>query len=204
MNIISSLSNIPVSHSCIGDLFPKLSGKSQKVRQLERAGEIVRLKRGLYVVSPEVSGVPISTELIANHLYGPSYISMLSALRFYGLIPETVYEMQSVTIKHFKRFENQFGRFCYYSCPVSFFGIGIAQRDGFVIASPEKALCDLVVHTKGIHFRYKKEWIQYLEDDIRFDMACLDKMDTTIIRSCATIGKKKNTLLLLAQIIEKK
>lgn len=203
MNVISSLSNIPVSHSCIGDLFPKLSGKNQKVRQLEQAGEIVRLKRGLYVVSPEVSGVPISTELIANHLYGPSYISMLSALRFYGLIPETVYEMQSVTIKHSKRFENKFGRFCYYSSPATCFGIGIVQQGGFIIASPEKALCDLLVHSKGIHFRYKKEWIQYLEDDIRLDMNCLNKMDTAIIRKCAAVGKKKKTLLLLAQMIEK-
>ena len=39
----------------------------------------------------EITGKILSTELIANHLYAPSYVSMSSALRYYGLIPETVY-----------------------------------------------------------------------------------------------------------------
>ena len=57
------------------------------MRSLEQKNYVIRLKRGLYVVSPEVSRVPLSLELIANHLYAPSYVSMSSALRYYGLIP---------------------------------------------------------------------------------------------------------------------
>ena len=41
---------------------------NQKVRNLELAGKLIRLKKGLYVVNPNVSRVALSTELIANHI----------------------------------------------------------------------------------------------------------------------------------------
>ena len=71
---------------------------------MEKSEVIIRLKRGMYVVNPEFSGVPVSTELIANHLYSPSYVSMHTALRWYGLIPERVAVTQSMTIKHSRSF----------------------------------------------------------------------------------------------------
>ena len=55
--------------------------------------------------NPEITGKILSTEVIANHLYAPSYVSMSSALRYYGLIPETVYTKQSMTLKHSRDFE---------------------------------------------------------------------------------------------------
>lgn len=205
MNNLVTLQNIPVSNSVLGNLFPNISGKNQKVRELERAGDIIRLKRGLYVVSPETSGKPLSSELIANHLYGPSYVSMQTALRYYGLIPEAVYVMQSLTVKHSRYFENAVGRFQYISCHPDYFSIGLAQisEDGcnFVMASPEKALCDLIVNTLGLNFRYKKELREWLAEDIRFDMDAFSRMNSDIFYRCATIGKKKNTLNLLAKLL---
>jgi len=205
VNKLATLQNIPVSNSVLGNLFPEISGKNQKVRELERAGEIIRLKRGLYVVSPEISGKPVSTELIANRLYGPSYVSMQTALRYYGLIPEAVYVTQSLTVKHSRNFENAFGRFQYISCLPDYFSIGLAQisEDGcnFVMASPEKALCDLIVNTPGLNLRYKKELHEWLEEDIRLDMDGFSQANLDIFRQCAAVGKKKNTLNLLAKIL---
>ena len=57
------------------------------MEQLEMADEIIRLKRNLYVVNPEETGVKLSMGLMANHLLAPSYVSMSTALRYYGLIP---------------------------------------------------------------------------------------------------------------------
>ena len=89
-NPLRQLGNIPVTASVLESLFPHIKGGSQKLRLLERDKQIIRLKKGLYVCSPEITGKTLSTELIANHLYAPSYVSMLSALRYYGLIPEEV------------------------------------------------------------------------------------------------------------------
>jgi Predicted transcriptional regulator len=206
MNSLKVLRNIPVNSTVIGNLYPKIIGKSQKVRLLERAGEIVRLKRGLYVVNPQVSDVPISTELIANHLYGPSYVSMLSALRYYGLIPEAVQELQSLTVKHSRTFENRFGVFRYLNCPADYFSIGLTQQKTgdayFVVASPEKALCDLIVHTPGLNLRYQKECLAFLEQDLRLDMDAFFEMNPNIFRQCAATGKKSNTMNIFAKVLE--
>ena len=66
-------------------IFTNIEAGNQKMRNLEADHKIIRLKKGLYVVSPNVSRVALSTELVANHLYAPSYVSMQTALRYYGL-----------------------------------------------------------------------------------------------------------------------
>ena len=66
---LEHIGNIPVSTSVIASLFTNIEAGNQKVRNLEAAHKIIRLKKGLYVVSPNVSRVALSTELVANHLY---------------------------------------------------------------------------------------------------------------------------------------
>ena len=86
-NVLRQFGNIPITAVTIGSLFPSLTEKNKKVRWLEKHDEIIRLKRGLYVVNPDITGKTLSTELMANHIYAPSYVSMSTALRYYGLIP---------------------------------------------------------------------------------------------------------------------
>ena len=97
-NVLTQLRNIPVTSACIASLYPKVKTKWKMMEQLEMADEIIRLKRNLYVVNPEETGVKLSMGLMANHLLAPSYVSMSTALRYYGLIPEAVYATQSVTL----------------------------------------------------------------------------------------------------------
>ena len=80
--LIRNFGNIPITSSIIESLYSDLKSTDKKVLRLEKQGYIIRLKRGLYVLNPEYSGVTLSTELIANHLYAPSYISMSTALRY--------------------------------------------------------------------------------------------------------------------------
>ena len=68
------IGTIPITTSIIESLYPELRSRDKKVAWLEKNGYIIRLKRGLYVVNPEHSGKMLSSELIANHLYAPSYI----------------------------------------------------------------------------------------------------------------------------------
>lgn len=172
-NPLRQLGNIPVTSSVLTSLFPHIKGESQKVRLLERNNQIIRLKKGLYVCSPEVTGKALSTELIANHLYAPSYVSMLSALRYYSLIPETVYTNQSMTFKHAKAFDTPLGRFEYTHISREAFSIGLScgRKDGyaFVMATPEKALCDLIANSTNVNLRYLKDAETYLEEDLRME-----------------------------------
>ena len=188
-------------------IFPDISGMSWKAKRLERSGDIVRLKRGLFVVAPQVSGVRINEFLLANHISGPSYVSMQTALRYYGLIPEAVHSVISVSVGLSKTYTNLYGRFEYIHCSMcEYFSIGIRSishgEANFLIASPEKALCDLLTYTPNLNLRYTEEVRAWLEEDIRFDMDALAQLDLDIMRRCAAIGRKKAMINQIIKIIE--
>lgn len=205
---LEHIGNIPVSTATLASLFPKLEAGNQKVRQLETAGKIIRLKKGLYVLDPKVSHVALSTELIANQLYTPSYVSMQTALRYYGLILEAVYTTQSMTLKHTRRFDTPVGRFEYQRVAREAFPTGITsinkQSYAFLLATPEKALCDLIAHSPKLYLRYLKDVETYLEDDLRMDIEDFLHMDASIFERYAQAdGKKANSIETLIKYLKK-
>lgn len=112
-----------------------------------RKGLLVRL-RNEYYAFPEFRQVPDSARYVANRIYTPSYISLHSALAFYGIIPEEVVQITSVTTLKTTRFENDFGTFHYHNVKTSlYFGFDIKSMHdgrGVLFATPEKALLDLL------------------------------------------------------------
>lgn len=206
-NPLQRLGNIPVTVSILESLFPHIKGTSQKIRLLERDKQIVRLKRGLYVCSPEVTGKMLSTELIANHLYAPSYVSMSSALYYYGLIPEAVYIKQSMTLKHSRDFDTPLGRFEYTHISKKVFSIGLTSitKDdyAFVIAAPEKALCDLIAHSPKVNLRYMKDAEVYLKEDIRMELEDFRQMNIEIFEEYIKVGKKTDSIRTLIKLLRK-
>ena len=191
----------------LASLFPENKAGGEKVRSLEQKEYVIRLKRGLYVVSPEISRVPLSLELIANHLYAPSYVSMSSALRYYGLIPETVYTMQSMTVKHSRSFDTPVGHFDFSCINREAFHVGVTiinkQTYTFLMASPEKALCDLIANSPKVNLRYIKDVEQYLEEDIRLDMDEFFKMDASVFERYIEVGKKSTSIQTLLKYMKK-
>lgn len=206
-NPLLQFGNIPVTSNLLAACYGGLKESKKKVQALEKAGELIRLRRGLYVVNPELSGKNINVPLCANHIYGPSYVSLHWALRWYGLIPERVFRMTSVTSKPTKTFETPLGFFDYYKVDAEYFPIGIRmvteEEDTYLIASPEKALCDLILYDSYLPAKSVKGLIRYLEEDIRFDMDELAHFDVEIIRECADKGNKKLILNNLIKIIKR-
>ena len=104
---------------------------------------IIKLKNGVYLFADEASRV--SPEEVAFHVYSPSYISLEKALSIYGLIPEMVYSVTSVTPRTTRSFKNRFGNFIYkHIKPSLFFGYREIKEDQsfYLLAEPEKALLD--------------------------------------------------------------
>lgn len=204
---IEHIGQIPVTTSVIASLFPEMKAGNQKVRNLELSNKIIRLKKGLYVINPMISKKPLSSELMANHIYTPSYVSMSSALRYYGLIPEAVYTTQSMTIKHSRSFNTPVGLFDYTYMNRESFHIGITSINKesytFLIATPEKALCDLIANSPKINLRYQKDVEVYIEEDIRMDMEDFKKMDPTIFERYIEVGKKANSIQTLLNYLRK-
>ncbi|MEI6050334.1 MAG: hypothetical protein WCS03_15645 [Bacteroidota bacterium] len=207
MEKLQQLGVIPVDYASLGSLYSSYRFPRNKISGLEKEGLIIRLKRGMYVVSPKISGKLLSTELIANHIYGPSYVSMESALRFYGLVPEMVHIVRSMTTKRSRIFENTLSTFDYINCSDNYYIIGISQFTNdnftFLIASPEKALCDLIGYTSKLRPRFLKSMRAYLEFDLRLEMEAFFKMDVNILRQCAEVGKKGNELNNLIKLLQR-
>lgn len=204
-SILADIRNIPVSSTAIASLYPEVKTKWKKIEQLEKEGEIIRLKRNLFVANPEESGIKLSAGLIANHLLAPSYVSMNTALRYYGLIPEAVYTTQSMTFKAAKTFCTPIGNFSYTHISKESYPIGLAQikENGvtYIMATPEKALCDLIANTPGLNLRFKKEAERFLEEDLRFDMERLASFDKEILLAYSKVGKKATSIQTILKLM---
>jgi len=115
--------------------------------QWQQAGYIVSLRQGWYAFADYLQQ-PDYARYFAGKIYAPSYISLHTALSFYGIIPETVVEITSVTTQKTCRYENAFGQFSYQTIrPKLFWGFEPkTMRDGkqYMMATPEKAIIDLL------------------------------------------------------------
>jgi len=201
------LGNVPVSIEVLQSLYKDYQSPNMHIAMLEKKGLLIRLKRGLYAVSPEISGKELSVGLIANHLYGPSYVSLHWALRWYGLIPERVETVTSITTRHTREFETPLGRFTFRGVSKEYFPIGIkSQEDAglhFLLASPEKALCDMLMNEKYVPDQSISRLEIFFEEDMRIDLEDLRQMDVSIIRMCMETGNKKQVLANLLKLIDR-
>ena len=112
-----------------------------------RKGYIIRLRQGYYSF-PEYKGKPDFAMYFANRIYRPSYVSLHTALSFYGIIPESVVQITSVTTLKTASFTNEFGEYSYKSISKDLmFGYNLkplVDSRTLQIAKPEKALLDLL------------------------------------------------------------
>ena len=129
---------------------PKPSSVKVQLGLWVKKGLLIQLKRGLYTLADEERVVGVSSYLIANTLYAPSYISLESALAFYGFIPERVHLVTSVTSKTTRRFHTKLGSYAYAHIKLPMFTGFVATKDPngntVYIATPEKAVIDFLYY----------------------------------------------------------
>ena len=169
-----------------------------KIRGLLKGQDIVRVKKGLYVLGKEYNK-PYNKFVLANLIYGPSYITGQTALAFWNMIPERVELMISMTTKRKKQFETPVGKFSYLYCPKKVFNIGVQLEDAgdqknFLIASPEKALCDMTA--MQTHISTKREMKEFLEL-MRLDYSVSKDLDLSVLEEIKTGYRRQSIKLLL-------
>lgn len=175
-----------------------------KIKTFLTNKDLIRVKKGLYVFGSKVARIPYCKELLANLIYGPSAISLEYALSFYGLIPEKVEELSSITLGRTKLFNTPLGRFSYQHLPVSRYSVGITRlefpNNHFVLfATPEKALCDyLILKTKRL--RNFKNLEICLFEDMRIEEEYFLRLDNKLISEIEKQCKHSNISLLLNYI----
>lgn len=194
------------SHEMIYSLLEKsISNVNEKISNLVKNGELVRLKKGFYTFSKLYQTKPINLISVANTLYSPSYVSFDYALSYYGMIPERVSEVTSATSKNEKLFDTPIGRFSYKKVSPEAYSLGIDWiyddvEGGRFIATAEKALCDKIKYDRGIGTLTQASMIEYLKYDLRIDIT--KPLNYELIETIATAYKSRN-LKTLATIVKK-
>jgi predicted transcriptional regulator of viral defense system len=172
-----------------------------KISGMLAKGDIVRVKKGLYILGDSLRRQPFCRELLANLIYGPSYVSLEYALHYHGLTPERVETLTSVTSGRSRTFDSPVGNFSYRMIPMEAFRTGMDQvelDDGrsFLIAIPEKALADRIVADRGAGISSQKELHNYLLADLRIDPANLCRLDSTRLTEIAMHYRSRRVKLL--------
>lgn len=203
MNQLQSLDNPVINHATLVSVLASYARPNDKISELIAKHQLVSLKRGLYLIAD--SQQP-SLELIANHLHGPSYVSRHWALSYYGLLTEYVSVVTSMCLDRSRQIETARGNFHYQAIPASYYSVGIdsIQQDkiAFMIATPEKALADLLVSTRKLRIQSSSAMMSYLEDDLRLDSDDLIKLDASCFYDFAQQGYKSKMLTYLGKAIE--
>ncbi|MBU0506005.1 MAG: hypothetical protein ABII18_04075 [bacterium] len=149
------------------------------VKRALARGDIIHIRRGLYYLAKKFQRIPLNPFMLANQIYGPSYVSLESALSFHGLIPEAVKTVVNVCQKNSRLFNTVLGNFDYTQIPQNYFYLGVKQisdshNQPFLIATPLKALADYV-------YVHKKNWKNLSEaaHDLRIDVFELYRLHST-------------------------
>jgi len=151
--------------------------------------EILPLKRGLYVSADffEENRTDISYSFyLANIICAPSYVSSWAALQYYNLATEAIHSITSVTPKVTRNYQTKAGNFFYQSIKKDLFSdfslakgkpVSLAGGFDFYIASPSKALFDLLYFRTRQFRGIKQEKLKTLIGELRIDIDEMDKME---------------------------
>ncbi|HQV77707.1 MAG TPA: hypothetical protein PLJ42_02015 [Chitinophagales bacterium] len=204
---VKEYTEAPISHRMVAEMLPEYNRLNDKISELIKSRELLSIRRGLYVPGPETN-LPIPNSfLIANHLRGPSYVSLESALSYWNMIPERVYEISSVTLKTSKKYSTPLGRFSFLHLAAPYYAFGIesvrlSEQQTALIASREKAICDKIILTSGVLLRSVRQTHDFLLEDMRIDEDALRSLNSAVIRTWLADAPKRNSLEMLVKTLE--
>lgn len=207
LQLIQPYRGQPLTHQLLLSVLKGYKRPNDKIHELLAAGVLLPVRKGLYVAAAPDSSTP-EPVLLANHIYGPSYVSMESALSFYGMIPERVYELASATSKVSRRFHTPVGTFTYTRLPLPYYSFGQVQKEvapgqRALMASPEKALLDKVITTAGLTLRSQSAAADYLLENLRLDESMLREMDIVQIETWLPDSPKKESIAMMLKLLRK-
>lgn len=158
-----------------------------KLSHLLKIKALIRVKKGIYIFGKNFARRPYSSEVLANMIYGPSYVSLEWACQFYRLIPEKVVTVTNATTQRSRQFQTPLGLFTYDHFPVKAFSIGVtsikfSDKQHALVATKEKALADLLVIRRG-GFSSKKHFRETLFDDLRVEEDDVSNLNLELLKT---------------------
>lgn len=204
---IQNYANAPLTHQLVSDVLAEYRRPNDKINDLVQSGFLISLRRGLYVPGPELDLPLPHLFVIANHLRGPSYVSLETALAHWEMIPERVYEINSISLKTSYVYNTPIGSFTYRHLDAPYYSFGlqrveVGDNQFALMASPEKAICDKIITTAGITLRSQSQTMAFLMDDLRIDEEALEHLNLNTISSWIKDAPKASSLQMLVNTLQ--
>lgn len=170
-----------LDYQLVMDCLKDYASPRAKLGRLLHNEALIRVRKGLYLLGPQFQHHPYCLELLANLIYGPSYVSLERALYIYGMIPEHVEAITSVTAKPTCNYRTPVGNFIYAHCHPKSYSVGITTRsygenENPFIATREKALTDMLIIRRG-KITSEKQLEAILFEDLRIEEEDLLQLD---------------------------
>lgn len=203
------ISNGQANHVLNDRQLARMLGGSDERRygQVNRAlktGELLRVKRGIYVLDNKFRDFPVHSFALAQQLMPGSYVSAESALSYHGWIPEAVRSVLSITAKgkSVSYEHDRLGMFEFRRMSVKpgYFLQGVGryelQHQVALIADPMRALLDLV-------YLRKLPWrdLDYLLDGLRIDEQSLNNVTSLNITKLLDVYKGKREKMFIEELL---
>ncbi len=196
--------NRPFTSDVLKSELSEFSAQNAKIASLVDDGYLLRLKKGMYCLDPSLTGEMVNVYSVANWLYGPSYVSFETILSSHALIEDRTVEVISAVNRRSKQYNTPIGRFSYQTVDDNWFSIGVksSKMGGayVLVASPEKALADLLISRENLRIASVGALKSYLQNDLRFDLDSFDKPDVEIFHQLAMCGRKLPLMTALEKI----
>lgn len=180
--------------------FNENSKRYDAVKYALKKGYLVKIKRGLYYVNLPNKKLSYDLYEIAQTIYSPSYISLESALSFYGWIPEAVYTTTASTTRRSKKLDTPIGHFSFLHVPPLYFYDEVNRIESgesiFFIAEPWKALADYM-------YVYKKDWhsLQDLSFDLRIETETIEQSNFLSLEKISKFYDNKKVRVTLSRFV---
>lgn len=201
-DIRNKVSHEELDYNFLMDCLKDYRKPRDKLSLLLKRGDLIRIKKGLYIFGDNVARNPYSLEVLANLIYGPSYVSLEYALYYWGMIPEKALVVTSVTLGKTRKYQTPVGYFTYRHLARERYWIGITlesndKGQSFLMATREKAIVDTVWADKKLNVKNTFDIEEYLIEFLRIDNDELRSLNGPRLEAiCSCFHSSKMNLLL--------
>lgn len=197
----------PLTRQILEELLSDYRRPSDRISDLVKAGILTKVKAKVYVPGPALKMRGPEPMLLANLIASPSYVSMETALMFWQMIPERVYEYKSAISGRSVNYTTSVGTFRYTHIPLPYFAFGqisveLAPEQVALFGNAEKALCDMVVASKGLLLRSVAQTREWLLEDMRMDRDRLRELQTDKMKQWVDDAPKQDSLNWLIKTLD--
>jgi hypothetical protein len=205
-NRLRAYGPVPLRHAELDTLLSEYRRPNDKISEWVSQGVLIRLMKGMYVPGPDILSAPLSKDVVANRMWGPSAVSMETVLSREGWIPESVTTTTSVTLRPNREIRTPLGVFSYVRVPVPWYRIGLRSESGpsglrSLSVVPEKALCDWIAAIPHPPTS-RRGMMSFLLEDARIPEEVLALADLSVIRDCVETGRKSRVMKALLSAME--